>query len=48
MDVLINNAGLIANGTRTIAGHELTFQVSHLAPILLTTLLREPVTQRRY
>jgi len=37
IDVLINNAGLIATGTRTITGdgHELTFQVNHLPPFLL-------------
>lgn len=41
IDVLINNAGLIAGTSRTITddGHELTFQVNHLAPFLLTMLL---------
>jgi len=43
VDVLINNAGLIAGARRTVTadGHELTFQVNHLAPFLLTILLRE-------
>jgi NAD(P)-dependent dehydrogenase (short-subunit alcohol dehydrogenase family) len=40
IDVLANNAGGIF-GDRTITedGHELTLQVNHLAPFLLTTLL---------
>jgi NAD(P)-dependent dehydrogenase (short-subunit alcohol dehydrogenase family) len=41
VDVLLNNAGLIADG------HELTFQVNHLAGFLLTTLLREPLAAAR-
>jgi NAD(P)-dependent dehydrogenase (short-subunit alcohol dehydrogenase family) len=42
IDVLLNNAGLIAGPRRalTVDGHELTFQVNHLAPFLLTMLLR--------
>jgi NAD(P)-dependent dehydrogenase (short-subunit alcohol dehydrogenase family) len=42
IDVLVNNAGLIAGDRRTVTpdGHELTFQVNHLAPFLLTALLR--------
>jgi NAD(P)-dependent dehydrogenase (short-subunit alcohol dehydrogenase family) len=42
IDVLANNAGGIF-GDRTITddGHELTFQVNHLAPFLLTTLLMD-------
>lgn len=42
IDVLINNAGLIAGRQRALTadGHELTFQVNHLAPFLLTILLR--------
>ena len=42
IDVLVNNAGLIAGAQRTVTadGHELTFQVNHLAPFLLTMLLR--------
>ncbi len=42
IDVLANNAGgLFPNQTTTEDGHELTFQVNHLAPFLLTSLLRE-------
>jgi NAD(P)-dependent dehydrogenase (short-subunit alcohol dehydrogenase family) len=43
IDVLINNAGLIAGDRRTLTadGHELTFQVNHLAPFLLTVLLKQ-------
>ena len=43
IDVLVNNAGLIAGARRTVtaAGHELTFQVNHLAPFLLTVLLKD-------
>ncbi len=42
IDLLANNAGLIA-GDRTVTadGHEMTFQINHLAPFLLTNLLRE-------
>jgi NAD(P)-dependent dehydrogenase (short-subunit alcohol dehydrogenase family) len=45
IDVLVNNAGLIAGPQRTVTadGHELTFQVNHLAPFLLTVLLRGPL-----
>jgi NAD(P)-dependent dehydrogenase (short-subunit alcohol dehydrogenase family) len=45
VDVLLNNAGLIAGPQRTVTadGHELTFQVNHLAGFLLTVLLREPL-----
>jgi NAD(P)-dependent dehydrogenase (short-subunit alcohol dehydrogenase family) len=45
IDVLCNNAGLIAGSRRTLTadGHELTFQVNHLAPFLLTNLLHEPL-----
>jgi len=45
IDVLLNNAGLIAGPRRTVTadGHELTFQVNHLAGFLLTVLLREPL-----
>jgi len=40
IDVLANNAGgIMGDRTETIDGHELTFQVNHLAPFLLTTLL---------
>jgi len=43
IDVLVNNAGLIAGTRRTLTadGHELTFQVNHLAPFLLTMLLKD-------
>jgi NAD(P)-dependent dehydrogenase (short-subunit alcohol dehydrogenase family) len=49
IDVLVNNAGLIAGAYRieTADGHELTFQVNHLAPFLLTVLLQEPLTAGR-
>jgi NAD(P)-dependent dehydrogenase (short-subunit alcohol dehydrogenase family) len=42
IDVLANNAGVTVP-RRTISedGHELTFQTNHLAPFLLTRLLRE-------
>ncbi|MGE4428167.1 MAG: SDR family NAD(P)-dependent oxidoreductase [Solirubrobacteraceae bacterium] len=41
IDVLANNAGGVFNEGRRITddGHELTFQVNHLAPYLLTRLL---------
>lgn len=47
IDVLVNNAGLIAGPGRTLTvdGHELTFQVNHLAPFLLTMLLRAPLSE---
>ncbi len=42
IDVLLNNAGgLFDPGLRTIDGHEPNFQINHLAPFLLTNLLRE-------
>jgi NAD(P)-dependent dehydrogenase (short-subunit alcohol dehydrogenase family) len=49
IDVLVNNAGLIAGAQRTVTadGHELTFQVNHLAPFLLTVLLRGPLSGAR-
>lgn len=49
IDVLINNAGLIAGNRRTVTpdGHELTFQVNHLAPFLLTTSLHEQLVAAR-
>ncbi len=40
IDVLATNAGgIMGERTMTVDGHELTFQVNHLAPFLLTTLL---------
>jgi NAD(P)-dependent dehydrogenase (short-subunit alcohol dehydrogenase family) len=49
IDVLVNNAGLIAGARRAVTadGHELTFQVNHLAPFLLTMLLRGPLSAAR-
>jgi NAD(P)-dependent dehydrogenase (short-subunit alcohol dehydrogenase family) len=49
IDVLVKNAGLIAGAQRTVTadGHELTFQVNHLAPFLLTVLLRGPLGAAR-
>lgn len=42
LDVLVNNAGLIlADRTLTEDGIETTFAVNHLAPFLLTNLVRE-------
>jgi NAD(P)-dependent dehydrogenase (short-subunit alcohol dehydrogenase family) len=43
IDVLVNNAGLVAGTRRAVTadGHELTFQVNHLAPFLLTMLLKD-------
>ena len=42
IDVLANNAGGIMGARElTIDGHEKTFQVNHLAPFLLTTLLMD-------
>ncbi len=42
LDVLVNNAGLVLNQRReTEDGNEMTFQVNHLGPFLLTQLLRE-------
>jgi NAD(P)-dependent dehydrogenase (short-subunit alcohol dehydrogenase family) len=42
IDVLANNAGLISQRrTLTEDGHERTFQVNHLSPFLLTSLLLE-------
>lgn len=42
IDVLANNAGAVfAARQMTVDGHEKTFQVNHLAPFLLTWLLRD-------
>ena len=48
VDVLVNNAGLISERREvTEDGLELTFQVNHLAPFLLTTRLLERDPPRR-
>ncbi|TFC90807.1 SDR family NAD(P)-dependent oxidoreductase [Cryobacterium sinapicolor] len=42
IDVLANNAGgIMGEREITVDGHEKTFQVNHLAPFLLTTLLMD-------
>ena len=42
IDVLVNNAGMTWNDrTLTKDGHEITFQVNHLATFLLTNLLKD-------
>jgi NAD(P)-dependent dehydrogenase (short-subunit alcohol dehydrogenase family) len=42
IDVLANNAGgIMGKRVLTVDGHEKTFQVNHLAPFLLTTLLTD-------
>jgi NAD(P)-dependent dehydrogenase (short-subunit alcohol dehydrogenase family) len=42
LDVLVNNAGLmLASRQETEDGFEMTFQVNHLGPFLLTNLLRD-------
>lgn len=42
IDVLANNAGgIMGRRAETVDGHEMTFQVNHLAPFLLTNLLLE-------
>src|SRR3954447_14958700 len=42
IDVLINNAGgIFSPRLETEDGHEMTFQVNHLAPFLLTALLQD-------
>lgn len=48
IDVLVNNAGGIM-GARQVTGdgHERTFQVNHLAPFLLTTLLLDRLMESR-
>ncbi|KRE88123.1 short-chain dehydrogenase [Arthrobacter sp. Soil764] len=45
IDVLANNAGgIMGKRTLTVDGNESTFQVNHLAPFLLTTLLMDTLT----
>lgn len=42
IDVLMNNAGgTFSSSLRTADGHEPNFQINHLAPFLLTNLLRD-------
>ena len=48
IDVLANNAGgIMASRQITVDGHEKTFQVNHLAPFLLTTLLIDQLVEAR-
>jgi len=49
IDVLVNNAGLIWGNQRTVTpdGHEMTFQVNHLAPFLLTNLLKNRLLESK-
>jgi NAD(P)-dependent dehydrogenase (short-subunit alcohol dehydrogenase family) len=42
LEVLLNNAGvMLGSRHETVDGYEMTFQVNHLGPFLLTTLLRD-------
>ena len=47
LDLLVNNAGMIAPERRTLTeqGNELCFQVNYLAPYLLTRLLERPLAR---
>jgi NAD(P)-dependent dehydrogenase (short-subunit alcohol dehydrogenase family) len=48
IDALVNNAGGIMGPRRiTVDGHEATFQINHLAPFLLTTLLLDRLITSR-
>jgi len=48
IDVLCNNAGAVIPGRQsTVDGNELTMQTNHLAPFLLTHLLRDRLTGGR-
>ena len=48
IDVLANNAGgIMGHRELTVDGHEKTFQVNHLAPFLLTTLLIDQLVAAR-
>ncbi|GAA4657232.1 SDR family NAD(P)-dependent oxidoreductase [Arthrobacter cryoconiti] len=48
IDVLANNAGGVMNKREvTVDGHEKTFQINHLAPFLLTTLMIDRLTANR-
>ena len=44
--VLVNNAGAVfGRRTESVDGHELTFQVNHLAPFLLTAMLGDRLAE---
>lgn len=46
IDVLVNNAGgIMGDRELTVDGHEKTFQINHLAPFLLTTLLMDKLVE---
>ncbi len=48
IDVLANNAGgIMGERTLTVDGHEMTIQVNHLAPFLLTNLLLDTLIASR-
>lgn len=48
IDALLNNAGgMFSRGEKTGDGHEVTFQVNHLAHFLLTRLLMERLLESR-
>lgn len=48
IDVLANNAGgVMGERTLTVDGHEMTMQVNHLAPFLLTNLLLDTLIASR-
>lgn len=47
IDVLANNAGGLFARRTTVDGHDLTLQVNHLAPFLLTGLLRDRLLESR-
>ncbi len=48
IDVLANNAGgIMGRRGLTVDGHEKTFQVNHLAPFLLTTLLLDVLLESK-
>lgn len=48
IDVLANNAGgVFGDPARTVDGFEKTFQINHLAPFLLTTLLMDTLLTSR-
>ena len=48
IDVLANNAGgILGDRAKTVDGHEQTFQLNHLAPFLLTSLLLDKLLASR-